>query len=169
MNIAFIGLGSNIEPREDHLLRALELMEEDNKVTIVAKSSIYETVPVGYTEQAQFLNMVVKVETSFKNLELLEFLQQIEKTLGRDRETQVKNGPRTIDLDILLFNNENRDLDVLRIPHPRMHERAFVLVPLKEIAPEEVIPTSGKRIDDLVDELPKKELEGVKLWKTLKS
>ncbi len=165
MNISFVGLGSNIEPREENLNRALQLIEENDDVTIVKRSSIYETEPVDYTEQDKFLNMVIKLETSMKNLELLQFLQEVETTLGRKREEEIEKGPRTIDLDILLFNNENRDLDVLRIPHPRMHERAFVLVPLSEIAPDQVMPTSGRRIDELLEQLPEKEIEEVVLYK----
>ena len=92
-------------------------------------------------------------------------MQEVETTLGRKREEEIEKGPRTIDLDILLFNNENRDLDVLRIPHPRMHERAFVLVPLSEIAPDQVMPTSGRRIDELLEQLPEKEIEEVVLYK----
>lgn|SRR5690625_965313 len=165
MNISFVGLGSNIEPREENLNRALQLIEENDDVTIVKRSSIYETEPVDYTEQDKFLNMVIKLKTSMKNLELLQFLQEVETTLGRKREEEIEKGPRTIDLDILLFNNENRDLDVLRIPHPRMHERAFVLVPLSEIAPDQVMPTSGRRIDELLEQLPEKEIEEVVLYK----
>lgn len=165
MNISFVGLGSNIEPREENLNRALQLIEENDDVTIVKRSSIYETEPVDYTEQDKFLNMVIKLKTSMKNLELLQFLQEVETTLGRKREEEIEKGPRTIDLDILLFNNENRDLDVLRIPHPRMHERAFVLVPLSEIAPDQVMPTSGRRIDELLEQLPEKEIEKVVLYK----
>src|SRR5690625_7345863 len=121
MNDVFIGLGSNIEPRGQHLERALELLENHDGIKIVNRSSIYETEPVDFTEQDKFLNMVIEIETSLSNLELLTYCQEIEVKLGRDREAQpFDKGPRTIDLDILLFNNENRDLDILRIPHPRM-------------------------------------------------
>src|SRR5699024_11649777 len=88
MNISFVGLGSNIEPREENLNRALQLIEENDDVTIVKRSSIYETEPVDYTEQDKFLNMVIKLETSMKNLELLQFLQEVETTLGRTREEE---------------------------------------------------------------------------------
>lgn len=165
MNVAFIGIGSNIEPRKQHIDSALEHLAKHNQITIVKQSSIYETAPVDYTEQDLFLNMVVKVETSLQSLDLLAYCQEIEKKLGRDRDTeQIEKGPRTMDLDILLFNDENRDLDILRIPHPRMHERAFVLVPLHEIAPDKVLPTSGRRIDELVDRLSNSDLQGVVKW-----
>jgi len=166
MNIAYIGLGSNIEPRHEHLKAALELLCDHEEIKLTKQSSIYETEPVDYLDQAQFLNMVVEVETTLTNLELLASCQKIEAKLGRDRAAQeVDKGPRTMDLDILLFNNENRDLDILRIPHPRMHERAFVLIPLQEIAPDRVLPTSGKEITELVELLPEKEVAGVVKWK----
>lgn len=165
MNVAYISLGSNIEPRKEYIDRALEKLERHEGITIDQQSSIYETAPVDYTDQAHFLNMVVKVKTSLANIDLLEACQMIERELGRDREKeQIEKGPRTIDLDILLFNNENRDLERLRIPHPRMHERAFVLVPLNEIAPDKVMPTSGRRIDELVERLSKKDLDSVVKW-----
>lgn len=165
MNEVFIGLGSNIEPRGQHLERAMELLENHDGIKIVNRSSIYETEPVDFTEQDKFLNMVIEIETSLSNLELLTYCQEIEVKLGRDREAQpFDKGPRTIDLDILLFNNENRDLDILRIPHPRMHERAFVLIPLHEIAPDRILPTSGKRIDELVERLSAREIKGVVKW-----
>lgn len=165
MNIAYIGLGSNIEPRHEHLQKAIELLRNHKEINITNQSSIYETEPVDYLNQAQFLNMVVEVETTLSNLDLLAACQEVETKLGRDRAAQeVDKGPRTMDLDILLFNNENRDLDILRIPHPRMHERAFVLIPLQEIAPEQVLPTSGKQIVELVESLPEKEVAGVVKW-----
>ncbi|HZW68699.1 MAG TPA: 2-amino-4-hydroxy-6-hydroxymethyldihydropteridine diphosphokinase [Pseudogracilibacillus sp.] len=167
MNIAYIGLGSNIEPRHEHLKAALELLCDHEEIKLTKQSSIYETEPVDYLDQAQFLNMVVEVETTLTNLELLASCQKIEAKLGRDRAAQeVDKGPRTMDLDILLFNNENRDLDILRIPHPRMHERAFVLIPLQEIVPDKVMPTSGKEIDELIDRLSEKDLAGVTKWGT---
>lgn len=165
MNRAFIGLGSNIEPRKEYLDKALQLLEDHTHINIVQRSSIYETEPVDYVDQDRFLNMVIEVETSLSNLELLTYCQEVEIKLGRNPEEQeIEKGPRTMDLDILLFNNENRDLDVLRIPHPRMHERAFVLIPFNEIAPECILPTSGKRIDELVERLSTKEVKGVNKW-----
>src|SRR5699024_9732614 len=128
MNRAYIGLGSNIEPKEQYLLQAIEQLKSHKEISVTKISSIYETPPVGYTDQNTFLNMTLEIETSLKNIELLRACQAIEKNL--DRERTIKNGPRTIDLDILLFNHEYRELDGLEIPHPRMKERAFVLVPL---------------------------------------
>lgn len=162
MNKAFIGLGSNIEPRKKYLDDAIRLLNQHEEIEVVQQSSIYETAPVGYDNQDAFLNMVLEIDTTLSNVSLLEVCQGIEQELGRERT--IKNGPRTADLDILLYNNENRELEKLRIPHPRMHERAFVLVPLCEIAPEQVMPTDGKLVEDLYNRLSDKELRGVKKW-----
>lgn len=162
MNKAYIGLGSNIEPRKKYLDDAIQKLAEHDKIKIVKQSSIYETEPVGYTKQAKFLNMVIEIDTSLKNIEILEACQQIEVLF--DRERAKENGPRTIDLDILLYNSENRDLETLRIPHPRLHERAFVLIPLCEIAPDVVMPTSGLVIEDILNNISNKELRGVVKW-----
>lgn len=162
MNKAFIGLGTNIEPRKQYLDQAIEQLSNHGKINVVTISSIYETPPVGYLDQDAFLNMAMEVQTSLTNLELLEACQQIEQDLGRERT--IKNGPRTIDLDILLYNHEYRELDGLQLPHPRMHERAFVLVPLCEIAPEQVIPTSGRTVEELLRNCSTKELDDIVRW-----
>lgn len=164
MNQAYIALGTNIEPREEHLMQALDLLEVNEHISIQKKSSIYETAPVGYQDQADFLNMVLELQTSLSSMELLEVCQQIEKELGRKRD--IRFGPRTIDLDILTFNYENSTVERLIIPHPRMHERAFVLIPLAEIAPDFVIPVHKKTVEAFLEELPEKDKADVRLWKT---
>lgn len=133
MNVAYIGIGSNLGDREQYLMRALEQIEENPEITITKVSSIYETYPVGITEQPLFLNMVIEIETNFSPIDLLNFLQKIECEFGRRRE--IKWGPRTLDLDILLYNQENMKSERLIIPHPHMQERGFVLIPLHEINP----------------------------------
>jgi len=162
MNTAYIGLGSNIEPRKQYLDDAIEKLSERDGINLGKISSVYETAPVGYTNQDHFLNMVIEIKTTLGNLELLEVCQQIERQLGREKT--FKDGPRTIDLDILFYNHENRELETLRLPHPRMQERAFVLVPLCEIAPDLVMPNSGKLVEDLLHALPEKDLEDVVKW-----
>ncbi|MFC3040957.1 2-amino-4-hydroxy-6-hydroxymethyldihydropteridine diphosphokinase [Virgibacillus xinjiangensis] len=162
MNKAFIALGTNIEPRDEHLYRALTLLDKSTMVSVEIKSSVYETLPVGYTDQSDFLNMVVEVSTPSSPVELLEICQSIEQELGRKRN--IRWGPRTIDLDILLYNQENSKMERLVIPHPRMHERAFVLVPLNEIAPDLVIPGFDERVEDLIDRLPETDIRDVKKW-----
>lgn len=162
MNTAYIGLGTNIEPRKKYLDEALEQMKKAS-ITICKQSSVYETAPVGYADQADFLNMVIEAKTSLSSFSLLERLQEIERMLGRKRE--IRFGPRTIDLDILLYNQENSEIERLILPHPRMAERAFVLIPLKEIAPDLHIQAFGKTVRGLVEELNKEDLEGVRKWK----
>lgn len=162
MNQAYIALGTNIEPREEYLNQALALLAEDKKIEILNQSSIYQTVPVGYTDQPDFLNMVIQIKTSYKAIDLLNACQEIEQSLGRKRT--IRFGPRTIDLDILLYNQENRQSERLIIPHPRMHERAFVLTPLREISPDLYIPKVGKHVVDLINELSVEAIKDVKLY-----
>jgi len=162
MNTVYIGLGSNIEPRKQYLEDAIKKLRENEQIKVEKTSSIYETAPVGYTDQDPFLNMVIEIKTSLTNLELLEACQQIEQQLGREKT--FKNGPRTIDLDILFYNREFRDLENLQLPHPRLHKRAFVLVPLCEIAPNIIMPNTGRKVDELLDELPDKDKKSVVKW-----
>ncbi|WP_337019700.1 2-amino-4-hydroxy-6-hydroxymethyldihydropteridine diphosphokinase [Oceanobacillus massiliensis] len=162
MNIAYLALGTNISPRKEYLSQALRLLEKNEQVSIVKQSSIYETAPVGYIDQADFLNMVIEVETSLSSFDLLEYCQAVEQQLGRKRE--IRFGPRTIDLDILTFNQENSTVERLIIPHPRMHERAFVLVPLQEIAPHMLVPGWNKRVVDFINELPERDIKDVRKW-----
>lgn len=162
MNIAYIGLGSNIEPRKNYLDDAIQKLANHPHIHVQKKSSIYETEPVGYMDQDDFLNMVLEITTTLESMTLLEVCQQIEAQLERKRT--ITNGPRTIDLDILLYNSENKDLERLCIPHPRLHERAFVLVPLYEIAPNLTLPTTEERIADILSGLPQQERNGVVKW-----
>ncbi|WP_026688665.1 2-amino-4-hydroxy-6-hydroxymethyldihydropteridine diphosphokinase [Alteribacter aurantiacus] len=157
---AYVALGSNIGERDVYLHGAIQQLDAHPNITIVKKSSIYETDPVGYTDQAAFLNMVIKLTTTLQPLELLDVLQGIEDTLGRTRE--VRWGPRTIDLDILLYNKENIKLERLHVPHPRMFERGFVLVPLYEVDQNLQFP-NGQDLQHYVRDLTDK--EGVRKWK----
>jgi len=159
-NTAYIALGTNIGNRESYLHSALQAIQE-NDIDIIRFSSIYETDPVGYVEQDRFLNMVIKVNTNLQPLDLLEVLQSIELESGRERK--IRWGPRTLDLDILLFNQENIETERLIVPHPQMTERAFVLVPLAEIDQDVEIPAVTKPISLLLDEL--QDREGVRIWK----
>lgn len=128
-NKAYLSLGSNLGDREKFLKKAISEIKKIAK--IIQKSKIYETSPVGYKNQGDFLNMVIKIETDINPQELLKKIQKIEKDLGRERK--IKNGPRTIDIDILIYENTIVDEPDLKIPHPRMYERKFVLVPLLEL------------------------------------
>ncbi|MBU8908458.1 2-amino-4-hydroxy-6-hydroxymethyldihydropteridine diphosphokinase [Desertibacillus haloalkaliphilus] len=160
-NTVYLALGSNVGDRANHLREGMRQLETDEDIVIIATSSIYETEPVGYVDQDRFLNMVIEIKTSYRPQQLLEITQRIERESGRSY--QIHWGPRTLDLDILLFNNENIKMDNLCIPHPRMTERAFVIVPLKEINPTLFIESENKTIDAIEKELVDK--EGVTLWK----
>ena len=153
MNKSYLSLGSNMGNRVGMLRQAVRLLKEHPAINVMKISSLYETAPVGFTEQDAFLNMVVQLQTSLTAYELLEICQDIEQTLDRKRE--IRWGPRTIDLDILLYNQDEFETKNLVIPHPRMHERAFVLVPLLELDPEQ----------DFIE--PQR--EGIEIWKTYNS
>jgi 2-amino-4-hydroxy-6-hydroxymethyldihydropteridine diphosphokinase len=137
MQTAYIGMGSNLAswagPPELTLAAAVSQLESLGR--IIARSSLYSTEPVGYADQPRFLNAVVALETELDPQELLDSLLTIEKEFGRDRTTGIPNGPRTLDLDLLLYGEQTISELGLEIPHPRLAERAFVLVPLCEIAP----------------------------------
>lgn len=152
----YVALGANIGERAKQLLEAIQAMEKA-ELHITKQSSVYETAPVGFVDQPSFYNMVVEVETTLSADVVLEHLQRIELKLGRER--LFKNGPRTIDLDILLFNGEDIQSKHLTVPHPRMHERAFVLAPLEEIAPG--VEVKGMTIRQLFMNLPDSDRQDV--------
>ena len=160
MNTVFISLGSNIGNRFHYLQQAVLLLQQLEQVNVINVSSVYETDPVGYEEQAAFLNMVVEIETLLSPHEILKHCNEIESKLGRTRD--IHWGPRTVDLDILLYNEENMKTEDLIIPHPRMMERGFVLIPLVELRANLVNPQTKQLIADVA--YVKK--EGVHLWKT---
>ncbi len=147
--------------RYNFIKEAVEQLDCHLKIEVTATSSIYETDPIGFTDQEPFLNMVIKVNTPLSPHELLLETQKIENNLGRKRG--IRWGPRTLDLDILLFNNENIETEKLIIPHPRMHERSFVLVPLMEIDQHIKLPTTKMLISLILEGLPDR--EGVRIWK----
>ena len=142
---AFVALGSNLDQPAMHVQRAMLDIDELPETELMRVSSLYETAPVGIEDQPPFVNAVVQIATTLSPHDLLARLHTIEAQHGRrrGRRSDEKNGPRTLDLDILMFNGSQLDDRGLVIPHPRMHERAFVLVPLVEIAPDIVIPGKG--------------------------
>lgn len=146
---ALIALGSNVGDREGHLRFAVERLGGLGRVTGV--SSWHETAPVGYLEQGLFLNGAVALETELGPEELMAALLGIEAERGRER--RVANGPRTLDLDLLMYADRVMDVPGLTLPHPRMHERGFVLGPLVEVAPEAVHPVLGRRVKELWEEV----------------
>jgi 2-amino-4-hydroxy-6-hydroxymethyldihydropteridine diphosphokinase len=148
---AYVGLGSNLGRREQMLRQALELLAAEPGVEVVASSSIRETEPVDYEDQPRFLNAGAAVETELPPGELLERLLSIEQRLGRRRTAQ-RYGPRTIDLDLLVYDDVILDAPGLTLPHPRLAARGFALEPLAELDPELVVPGAG-RVSDLLAKL----------------
>lgn len=141
MTVAYVGLGANIGPREVTLLRAVDLLAEANEVEVLAVSQLRETDPLGMVDQPRFLNGAARIDTSLSPRALLELLLRIEQSLGRVRAERW--GPRTVDLDLLVYGDVNVDEPGLRVPHPRLHERRFALEPLAELDPELVVPGLG--------------------------
>lgn len=150
----FIGLGSNIGDRQKNIKRALKVLSK--KAKIVKRSSLYKTEPIGLTKQNWFFNCAVKVRTNLLPQELMAFLLEIEQKLGRKRRR--KFGPRTIDLDILFYGNKVVKEKNLKIPHPKLYQRRFVLKPLAEIEPELKDPKTGKTIWQLLGNLPSRKV-----------
>lgn len=152
----FLSLGSNVGDREEYIEQAITLLRETPGIKVVKRSSNFETQPQGKKNQPLFINAAVEISTSFTPQGLLELLQGFEDTLGRDRSLEW--GPRTIDMDILLFGDELISEDNLTVPHPLMHERLFVLEPLKEIAPNVSHPILERTIKELYND---KKAEGI--------
>jgi 2-amino-4-hydroxy-6-hydroxymethyldihydropteridine diphosphokinase len=140
---AYIGLGSNLGDREATLRAAVDELGATPGVDVVVVSTLVDTEPVGYLDQPRFLNGVAVLETSLGARGLLGALLAIEARFGRDRAAVPAQGPRTLDLDLLLYGDAEIDEEGLRIPHPRLHERAFVLGPLQEVAPGLEVPGMG--------------------------
>jgi 2-amino-4-hydroxy-6-hydroxymethyldihydropteridine diphosphokinase len=139
---AYVGLGSNLGDRGEMIARALGLLTEEDGIRVLAVSTIRETDPIGIEDQPRFLNGAAAVETDLTARELLDRLLTIEQRLGRTRDGP-RGGPRTIDLDLLLYGDEVVGEPGLQVPHPRLRERRFVLEPLHELDPELTIPGAG--------------------------
>jgi len=148
-NIATLALGTNLGDRRRNLRAAIAALPP--AVTVLEQSFIYETLPWGMTDQPSFLNMVIIGETSQKPQELLKNLKELETHLGRI--PSIHYGPRKIDIDILFYDNLIFDSPELTLPHPHMHERAFVLVPLADLTPDQIHPVFGRTIRQLLAEL----------------
>jgi 2-amino-4-hydroxy-6-hydroxymethyldihydropteridine diphosphokinase len=149
----FLGLGSNVGDKQDHLARALAALKKGG-VKVLRSSSLYRTQPVGYGAQPWFYNQVVEARTSLEPAELLALIKKVENNLGR--RPARKNRPRPIDIDILMAEDRTVATGTLVVPHPRMTERNFVLVPLLEIAPAAVHPTLQKKVSELIKMCPDK-------------
>lgn len=149
MHKAYLSLGGNIGNRRENLNRAVEILSESEGINVTGVSSFYETDPWGFEDQEAFLNIAVEIETSLNPYELLEKCQYVESELKRVR--LVHWGPRTIDVDILTYDDYTSQSAELTVPHPRMTERGFVLVPLAELAPELVV--NNRTVSDWLSEV----------------
>ena len=147
--IAYIGLGANLGDCRASLHQALRELAILPTIKIVSVSSLYETAPVGVTDQPNFFNQAAAVETSLSPQTLLQALLHIENQMGRTRT--LRWGPRVIDLDLLLYGDAQITLPVLTVPHPRLRERGFVMIPLAEIAPELALPGDGKTVAEIAE------------------
>lgn len=161
---AFIGLGSNLGDREASVRQALEQLARTPGTTVVRASSLYDTEPVGVADQPNFLNAVAHLETELSPHQLLWNLMLIERRLGRVRAQRW--GPRTIDLDLLIYDDLVIDEADLQLPHPEMHKRSFVLVPLVELEPMLIHPVTGETMLSLLQRLGARPLvkHGTRLW-----
>ncbi|HEV8095941.1 MAG TPA: 2-amino-4-hydroxy-6-hydroxymethyldihydropteridine diphosphokinase [Burkholderiales bacterium] len=161
MTEAYVGMGANLGEPRAQLLAAWDALGRISDTRAIARSSLYRSAPIGYEDQPAFLNCVAKLETALPAHALLAQLQQIERDLGRVRS--FRNAPRTIDLDLLLYGSETMDTPGLTLPHPRMHERAFVLVPLLELDAGAMIPGRGKAAELLREECAGQPVERVEV------
>ena len=145
MALAYIGIGANLGDARQHVNLAIAALDHLPDTRLVASSSLYRTAPMGYVDQPDFINAVAAIETQLDPHALLTALRELETRHGRVRS--FKDAPRTLDLDVLLYDQLVLADERLEVPHPRMHERAFVLAPLAEIAPGAVIPNQGPVTD----------------------
>jgi len=156
-HIIYLALGTNLGERFDNLRAAINAFAP--QIRVLEESRVYETEPWGYADQPAFLNMVVRAETDLSPRDLLARLKELEASLGR--VPGFRNGPRLIDLDILFYDNLSLDIPGLVIPHPRLHERVFVLVPLLDVAPSLLHPVLGQSVAQMVENLDR---QGVNLY-----
>jgi 2-amino-4-hydroxy-6-hydroxymethyldihydropteridine diphosphokinase len=156
LTTAFVALGANLDDPRSQILQALEELDGIPESRVVSRSSLYRTAPVGYSSQPDFINAVARLDTALDARPLLRALLELENRHGRRRS--VPNAPRTLDLDLLLYADRVLREDGLTLPHPRLHERAFVLAPLAEIAPDAIVPGQG-RVGDLLDRVDRSGVE----------
>lgn len=160
--LAYLALGSNVGKREQFLREAIQALQAAPGIKLVSLSKVYETDPVGYVEQDAFLNMVIAIETQLSPADLLDTVLSIEQQLGRVRT--IRWGPRVIDIDIILYGQEQVDLPQLQIPHPALMERAFVLVPLRDVWQDGKL-LGEKKIEEYIRLAG--DAKGVRTWGTL--
>jgi len=163
MKIVYIGIGSNLENREMQVREAADRLKKISGVAVLKLSSLYKSSPMGPQDQPDYVNAVAEIETNLSAEALLKFLKRIEVAQERDLDAK-RWGPRTIDLDILLFGDEQIQTDILTIPHIGLKKRDFVVYPLAEIAPQLILPT-GETMEMLIAQCPKRDLRVIALQK----
>ena len=156
---AYIGIGSNLEDPQSQIINAFQELQELPNTQVLIKSSLYQSKPMGPMNQPDFINAVAKISTMLRPQELLNELQNIEERHQRKRQTE-RWGPRTLDLDIILYGDQQIDTKQLQIPHSGMAEREFVLIPLQEIEADLIIPGKGT-LRELIERLPRYELKKI--------
>jgi len=154
---AYVAFGGNVGDARDTIRRAIDAFCDGAHVTLLARSSDYRTPPWGVTDQAPFINACIAVETRLSPRDLLERAQEVERSFGRDRQRETRWGPRTLDIDILSYGDTAIDDPMLTLPHPRLFERAFVLVPLVEIAPDATI--GGRSLREALERVDRTGIE----------
>ena len=154
---AFVAFGGNVGDARDTIARAIAQFCDGDRVRLIARSSDYRTPPWGKTDQAAFINACIAIDTGLTPLGLLDRAHEVERAFGRDRHKEERWGPRSLDIDLLTYGEETLDDPKLTLPHPRLFERAFVLVPLSEIAPDAVI--AGRSLREVLDRLDQSGIE----------
>jgi 2-amino-4-hydroxy-6-hydroxymethyldihydropteridine diphosphokinase len=148
----YLGIGTNLGDRRQQIRRALQFLHQTEGIVVTRLSSLYQTAPIGYRDQPDFYNRVIEVETTLPPVQLLATILHIEQKLHRVRE--IRWGPRTIDIDILLYEDSVIQSKNLQIPHPRMRERAFVLIPLYELIGNKRLPGTDETLAEWIEQLP---------------
>ena len=154
---AFVAFGGNVGDARDTIARGIAQFCDGDRVRLLARSSDYKTPPWGKTDQPAFINACIAIETGLTPLGLLDRAHEVERAFGRDRHKEERWGPRSLDIDLLTYGDETLDEPTLTLPHPRLFERAFVLVPLSEIAPDAVI--AGRSLREVLDRIDRTGIE----------
>ena len=163
MALALIALGSNLQQPQVQVSHAIQVLAQTPGLTLLKASSLYATAPVGYDNQPDFINAVIQVVTDIPAPQLMQLLLDIEQAFGRERP--FPNAPRILDLDLLDYDGMQLDTELLKLPHPRMHERGFVIFPLAEILPDFVLP-DGKSVVEWLAEYPHQDVRRLECAQT---
>lgn len=161
---AFVAFGGNVGDARDTIARAIAQFCDGDRIRLIARSSDYETPPWGKTDQPAFINACIMIETGLTPVGLLDRAHEVERAFGRDRHKEERWGPRSLDIDLLTYGEDKIDDPDLTLPHPRLFERAFVLVPLTEIAPDAVV--DGRSVREALDRLDQAGIERLPVQKS---